>query len=66
MREELREDCPRPARFDITGKTGEVLCRRGDISEMWMLHGCTEHKHELDDVCDAFKEDPQRYISGDP
>lgn len=59
MREKLREDCHRPARVDIIGKKGEVLCRRGENPEMWMLHGCTEHKHELDDVHDALKEDSQ-------
>ena len=59
MRKELREDCPRPARVNIIGKNGEVLFRRGDMPEMWMLHGYSEHKLEFDDVRDAFKEDPQ-------
>lgn len=58
VREELREDCPRPARVVITSKNGELLCRRGDTPEMRMLRGCTEHKLEFNDVRNAFKEDP--------
>jgi hypothetical protein len=55
MREELREDSPHVARCDLFGPKDELLCRRGDTPQFWMLHGSVEHELKVSEVQETFR-----------